>query len=157
MSKSKVRMPKELEKKCHVAIHSATAASAAAGAIPIPMSDAILITAAQIGMVIALGKAFDITLSESAAKSIIGVGLTQQAGRAVVSNVLKMIPGAGTVVGGAIGASTAAALTEALGWVIADDFYRISQGKEPEKIVESAQELKSAFEDLRFSKGPKNN
>ena len=55
MSKSKVHMPKELKKKCQVAIHSATAAAAAAGAIPIPMSDAIPITAAQIGMVVALG------------------------------------------------------------------------------------------------------
>ena len=152
MSRSKVRMPKELEKKCHVAIHSATAASAAAGAIPIPMSDAIPITAAQIGMIIALGKAFDITLSEAAAKSIAGVGLTQQVGRAVVANALKMIPGVGTIVGGAIGASTAAALTEALGWVIADDFYRISQGKDPENIVETAGELKGAFDSLRFSK-----
>ena len=30
MSKSKVRMPKELEKKCHIAIHTATTAAAAA-------------------------------------------------------------------------------------------------------------------------------
>ncbi len=152
MRKSKVHMPKELEKKCHIAIHSATAASAAAGAIPIPMSDAIPITAAQIGMVIALGKAFDITLSESAAKSIMGVGLAQQAGRTVASGVLKMIPGVGTIVGGIVGASTAAALTEALGWIIADDFYRISQGNEPENIVEAAGELKDAFSGLRFSK-----
>lgn len=152
MSKSKVHMPKELKKKCQVAIHSATAAAAAAGAIPIPMSDAIPITAAQIGMVIALGKAFDITLSEAAAKSIMGVGLAQQAGRTVASGVLKMIPGVGTIVGGIVGASTAAALTEALGWIIADDFYRISQGNEPENIVEAAGELKDAFSGLRFSK-----
>ena len=152
MRKSKVHMPKELEKKCHIAIHSATAASAAAGAIPIPMSDAIPITAAQIGMVIALGKAFDITLSEAAAKSIMGVGLAQQAGRTVASGVLKMIPGVGTIVGGIVGASTAAALTEALGWIIVDDFYRISQGNEPENIVEAAGELKDAFSGLRFSK-----
>ena len=56
MNKSKVRMPKELEKKCHIAIHTATTAAAAAGAIPIPMSDAIPITAAQIAMIISLGK-----------------------------------------------------------------------------------------------------
>ena len=43
MNKSKVRMPKELEKKCHIAIHTATTAAAAAGAIPIPMSDAVLL------------------------------------------------------------------------------------------------------------------
>ena len=151
MSKSKVHMPKELKKRCQLVIHSATAASAAAGAIPIPMSDAIPITAAQIGMIIALGKEFDITLSDAAAKSILGVGVTQQAGRAVASNLLKAVPGVGTVVGGFIGASTAAALTEALGWVIADDFYSMSQGENPENIVETAGELKSAFEGLRFS------
>ena len=101
-------MPKELEKKCRLIIHSATTTSAAAGAIPIPMSDAIPITGAQIAMIIGLGKVFDITLS------------------------------------------TAAALTKMLGWVIADDFYRISQGEEPENIVESASDLKGAFDGLRF-------
>lgn len=150
MSKSKVRMPKELKKKCQVAIHSATAASAAAGAIPIPMSDAIPITAAQIGMIIAIGKAFDITLSQAAAKSIAGVGITQSAGRAIVSNILKAVPGVGTVAGGMIGASTAAALTEALGWVVADDFYRISQNEEPENIVENVGDLKGAFDGLKL-------
>lgn len=152
MSKSKVHMPKELEKKCHIAIHSATAAAAAAGAIPIPMSDAIPITAVQIGMIIALGKAFGITLSESAAKSIVSVTLTQQAGRAIASNIIKAIPGAGTILGGVIGASTAAAITETLGWIVADDFYRISEGREPENIVETAGDLKNAFQGLRISK-----
>lgn len=152
MGKSKVRMPKELEKKCHVAIHSATVAAAAAGAIPIPMSDAVPITAAQIGMIIALGKAFDITLSQAAAKFIASVALTQQAGRAVASGILKAIPGVGTIIGGMVGASTAAGLTEALGWIVADDFYRMSQGKDPENIIENASELKSAFDGLKLSK-----
>ncbi len=152
MPKELEKMPEELKKKCRTAIHSATAASAAAGAIPIPMSDAIPITTAQIGMIVALGKAFGITLSESAAKSIVGVGLTQQAGRTVVSGLLKMIPGAGTVIGGMIGASTAAALTEALGWVIVSDFYKMSQGEEPENIVENASGLKDAFDGFKFSK-----
>lgn len=151
MSKSKVRMPKELEKKCHLAIHAATTAAATAGAIPIPMSDAIPITAAQIGMIISLGKAFDISLSQAAAKSLASVGITQQAGRAICSNILKAIPGVGTVAGGFIGATTAAALTEALGWMIADDFYRLSRGEEPENIVETAGELREAFEGLRIS------
>ena len=52
MNKSKVNMPKELKRKCNIIIHSATGASAVAGLIPIPMSDAIPITAAQIGMII---------------------------------------------------------------------------------------------------------
>lgn len=152
MSKSKVHMPKELEKKCHIAIHSATTAAAAAGAIPIPMSDAVPITAAQIGMIIALGKTFGITLSQSAAKSIAGVALTQQAGRAIFTNLLKAIPGAGSVAGGALGAATAGALTEALGWIVADDFYRMANGEEPQNIPETAQDLKVAFDGLRMSK-----
>lgn len=152
MSKSKVKMPKDLEKKCHIAIHTATTAAAAAGAIPIPMSDAVPITAAQITMIIALGKAFGVTLTDAAAKSIAGVTLTQQAGRALFTNILKCIPGAGPIAGGVIGATTAVALTEALGWLVADDFYRISQGKDPENIVETAGDLKQAFDGLRMSK-----
>lgn len=141
MSKSKVRMPKELEKKCHIAIHTATTAAAAAGAIPIP------ITAAQIAMIISLGKIFDVVLSQSAAKSIVSVTITQQAGRALYANILKTIPVAGSV----IGATTAAMITEALGWIVADDFYRMSQGEEPENIVETAGELRQVFDGLRVS------
>lgn len=116
------------------------------------MSDAVPITAAQIGMIIALGKIFDITLSQAAAKSILGVGLTQQAGRTVASNILKAIPGVGTIVGGAVGATTAAALTEALGWIVADDFYRMSQGEDPENnILESVGSLTNAFNNLKSS------
>ena len=63
MGKSKVHMPKELEKKCHIAIHSATTAAAAAGAIPIPMSDAIPITAAQVAMIISLGKVWNFIIT----------------------------------------------------------------------------------------------
>ena len=150
MSKSKVNMPKELKRKCNIIIHSATGASAVAGLIPIPMSDAIPITAAQIGMIIKIGDLFDISLSEAAAKSIAGVALTQQAGRSVASGLLKMIPGVGTLIGGIISGSTA--LTEFLGWVVADDFFRMSQGEDPENIVEVASELKGSFQDVRFKK-----
>ena len=152
MGKSKVHMPKELEKKCHFAIHSATTAAAAAGALPIPMSDAIPITAAQIAMIVRLGNVFGITLSEAAAKSVIKVSITQSAGRALAANLIKAVPGAGTVVGGIIGATTAAGLTEALGWLVADDFYRMANGEEPENIVETAGEIKDVFSGLGMHK-----
>ncbi len=152
MGKSKVHMPKELEQKCHQVIHTAAAAAAAAGAIPIPMSDAIPITAAQIGMIVKLGKVFDITLSEASVKAITGVGITQSAGRMLFTNLVKLIPGGGLIAGGAIGAATAAALTEALGWLVADDFYRMSNGEEPENIAEHARDLGEPFRNLRFSK-----
>lgn len=145
MGKSKVRMPKDLEKKCHVAIHSATTAAAAAGAIPIPVSDTIPISAAQISMIVALGKVFDVTLTQSAAKSLATITLARGAGRAIVANLLKAIPGVGSVLGGIISATTAAAITEGLGWLIADDFYRMHKGEEPENILEIMGDLKNLF------------
>ena len=131
---------------------SPKSAAAAAGAIPIPMSDAISIGATQISMIIGLGKVFDLTLNDSAAKSIAGVALTQQVGRAVVANILKAVPGVGTIIGGVIGATTAAILTETLGWIVADDFYRISEGEEPENIAENANQLSGLFGDCTFFK-----
>lgn len=152
MYKSKVKMPKEIKNKCNIAIHSATVAAGTAGASPIPISDAVVITGVQIAMIVSLGKVFGISLSESAAKSLASVTVTQQAGRAIFSNLLKAIPGAGTLIGAVLGATTAGVLTEALGWIIADDFFRISQGEEPENIVEAAGELQSAFDGLRMQK-----
>jgi uncharacterized protein (DUF697 family) len=161
MAKSKVKMDPEVKKQCQIAIHTATAAAAAAGAIPIPMSDAIPISAAQVLMVVSIGKAFGVSISDSVAKSILGLTLTQRAGRAVASNILKAIPGVGTVGGGVIGAGTAAALTETLGWSIADDFQRIQNDEEPENIIDAAtvDTLRSSvFEGLRMSKdAPKAN
>lgn len=150
MSKSKVHMPKSLEKKCHAAIHSAATAAGAAGAIPLPMADAVPITAAQITMIVALGKVFGVSLSRSAAKSIAGVAVTQHAGRTIFSNILKAIPGANATIGSVVGASTAVALTEALGWLVADDFFRMANGEEPQDIVDAAADIQGSFSGLRM-------
>lgn len=47
--------------------------------------------------------------------STIGAGGATVLGKTVVSNLLKFIPGAGTVAGGAISAGTAGVITAALG------------------------------------------
>ncbi len=145
MRKSKTKMPSDKKNKCGLIIHSATAAAAAAGATPIPVADTIPISAAQVAMIVSLGKVFDLTISNSVAKSVIGVGLAQSVGRTLASS-LKAIPGVGTVIGGAISSATAASLTEALGWIVADDFYRISIGQEPENITEATQNIKDFAE-----------
>lgn len=148
MSKSKTKMPSDKKNKCGLIIHSASAAAAAAGATPIPVADTIPISAAQVAMIVSLGKVFDLTISNSVAKSVIGVGLAQSVGRTLASG-LKAIPGIGTVIGGAISSATAASLTEVLGWLVADDFYRISIGQEPENIAEAASDLKN-FKESNF-------
>lgn len=125
VAKGNVNIPTDKKRQCSKIIHTASAAAAAAGAIPIPMSDTIPITGAQILMIKNLGSVFGLTLNDSLVKSLLAVTTAQQVGRSVATNLLKAIPGVGSIVGGVISASTAAALTEALGWYIADDFYKL--------------------------------
>ena len=100
--------------KCNVAIHTAAVASGAAGFIPIPVADAVPISAAQVTMVIALGKIFGQTLSDGAAKGLIGAAASTFVGR----NLVKLIP----IVGWGVSAAVAAGVTEAIGWICATDF-----------------------------------
>ena len=139
MTKSKVNMSSDLKKECSKVIHTTATAAAAAGAIPIPMSDTIPITVAQIMMVIQLGKVFDVEISQSVAKSILGVNLARETGRKIVTSALKMFPGVGS----------AAALTETMGWIVADDFFRMSKGDKPQDLLNASKELKAAFEEVK--------
>lgn len=132
-AKSARKIPKDIRKKCHAIIHSAAATAGASGLIPLPVADTIPMSSAQVAMVIALGKVFDISISESTAKALASVAIAQNVGKATVSTVFKCIPGLGTVAGMAVASTTGAALTELMGWVVADYFYRVSQGEPVEK------------------------
>ncbi len=99
--------------QCNAAIHTASVAAGAGGAIPIPIADAIPISAAQVIMVVALGKIFDQEISSSAAKGAIAAAASTFAGR----NLIKLIPIAGWIVS----AGVAAGITEVIGWTIAVD------------------------------------
>ncbi|GHV30384.1 GTPase [Synergistales bacterium] len=95
-------------------------AAAAAGFAPVPgVSDALLIIPAQISMIARITKVFGFPFDKAAVTAIVGsfVGTSGAtvAGRAIVSNLLKCIPGVGTIAGGAISAATAAALTGVMG------------------------------------------
>ena len=128
--------------KCNMAIHSASIACGAVGAIPIPMADAIPITASQVGMVIALGKVFNQQISESAAKGLIGAAASTLIGR----NLVKLIP----IAGWFVSAGVAAGVTEAIGWSIAVDFAHASR-KEWER-KKNAEEAAKAYAEAAYYK-----
>ena len=113
--------------KCHGIILTASAAAAAAGGgmAQLPGSDAIPITAAQITMIISLGAVFDIPVSKAAAKSILYGFVGAASGRLVSQMLVGWIPG----LGNAINATTAASITEGLGWKVADKFDREARQK----------------------------
>lgn len=107
------------KKKAHSIVIGAAAGAAAIGAVPIPFSDAALLVPEQIAMMAGITAVFGIPVDKATLTAIlsatIGTGGATLLGKTVVTNLLKLIPGAGSVVGGAISAATAAALTTALG------------------------------------------
>ena len=128
--------------KCNVAIHTASVASGAAGVIPIPVADAIPITAAQVTMVLALGKIFDQEITDSAAKGLIGAAASTFVGR----NLVKLIP----IVGWGVSAAVAVGVTEAIGWTVAVDFAN-SARKEYER-KKNAQDAANAYAEAEHYK-----
>ncbi len=98
--------------ECKTIIH---VASGAAGAIPIPFSDALAIASIQAGMIYKMNDAFGMDLEESVAASLItgllGVTAIEQGARAFV-NMIKFVP----VVGSVAGSTTAVIITEGIGF-----------------------------------------
>ncbi|SFI43471.1 Uncharacterized conserved protein, DUF697 family [Selenomonas ruminantium] len=111
-------MRKIEREKSHIIIHSAAVTSGAAGALPIPGADAAAIVAAQVTMIISLGKVFDVKMTESAATAMATTMIAEHLGKMVAGGLLKLIPG----VGSAINASVAFSITEVIGWEVAEAF-----------------------------------
>ena len=109
----------EKKKRAQAAIATATLAAAAEGASPIPFSDCALLIPTQLGMIASITVifGFDVNKSILAAflSSTLGSGGATILGKTVATNLIKLIPGAGSIAGGAISATTAGVLTAALG------------------------------------------
>jgi len=113
-------MTEDQQAKCHAIIHSASVAAGGVGAglAQIPGSDNAVITPIQLTMTISLGKVFGVSLSEASAKAAMGSLAASTVGRTISQVLVGWIPG----VGNAINATTAAGITEALGWALAKEF-----------------------------------
>jgi len=105
--------------KSSTLVMTTAAAAFGEGFIPLPFSDSLALIPTQLGMLAGITAIFGINVSKNMLKTIItsiaGKAGATFAGRAIVSNLLKMIPGFGSAVGGAISGSTASILTIALG------------------------------------------
>ena len=107
------------KKYAQAAIATATLAAAGEGAAPIPFSDCALLIPTQVSMIVSITVifGFDVNKSIIAAllSSTIGSSGATLLGKTIVANIAKLIPGAGTVAGGAISSATASVITAALG------------------------------------------
>ena len=89
---------KMLEKADNVVL-GFVAATGVTGAVPIPFSDAPLLVAEQVTMMLSINAIFKINVSKDALKSLVtavlGVGGATFIGKTIVANVLKLIPAQG--------------------------------------------------------------
>ena len=104
---------KEAEAKKYIA--AAAASAAAAAATPIPFSDATLLVPIQLGMMAKIAQLYKIKFERAALMAIASTTAATQFGRAAFTGLIKMVPGAGTIVGGVIGAGVASTFTFAMG------------------------------------------
>lgn len=131
-----------LQKKSHRIIHAAALSSAIIGFSPIPFSDAVLLVPVQMTMMARLHRLFGQSFIESVGKSISKEIVIVGFGRSAVGNVLKLVPGVGTVAGGMINATVALTITEAMGWVTVN---MLANGKD---LFDQAMSFRGQFDFL---------
>lgn len=101
--------------RAEVAIKAATGTATTVGASPIPFSDAALLVPIQLGMMASIAVTYGIPIDRSTAASLAATAAATTAGRTVVTNLIKFVPGAGTAVAAPISATVAGTFTYAMG------------------------------------------
>lgn len=109
------------EEKIHGIIHtaSATAAAIGGGMAQLPGSDAVLLMPLQGSMIAGIALVHGHAIDKAMATSLLGTFAATIGGRTVSQFLVGWIPGIGNIVN----ASTAAGLTEAVGWA-ANAYFR---------------------------------
>jgi len=112
--------------KMHGIIHTASAGAAAVGAglAQVPGSDAPIIAGIQTTMIIAIAQEYGVSLTKTAAADLLLTFTATAVGRGISQALVGWIPGWGNVVN----ASTAAAITESVGWA-ADAYFADHQAQ----------------------------
>ncbi len=106
---------KRKAKEAQKAITVAAGSAAAAAASPIPFSDAAMLVPIQLGMMARIAQLYQIRFDRAALLAVASTTAATQVGRSTFTNLIKLIPGAGTVAGGAISAGVATTYTFAMG------------------------------------------
>lgn len=100
-------------------VAAAAVQAAAAAATPIPFADAALLVPIQLRMMSRIALLHNVPVDRATMLALGSVAATTGAGRSLATGLVKLIPGAGTVVGGMIGAGVASSVTAAMGhaWI----------------------------------------
>lgn len=107
------------KKKARKIVAKAVKVAFGEGFVPVPFADAAVLVPTQVGMIAKITAVFGLEVNRAFLMafltSTIGTSGATVLGRALVSNLMKLIPSFGSTVGGVISGSTAAVITTALG------------------------------------------
>ena len=128
-------------KDAETAVKVATAAAGGIGAVPIPFADAPLLVANQVALMTSVAVIFKIGIKEDGLKPLasaaLGIAGAPIIGKTIVANLFKLIPGIGSVAGGAISATVAMAITYAIGSAFIEICKAVKRGELAEKDINS--------------------
>ncbi len=135
-------------------IQQAVAVAAGIGATPIPIADAALLVPNQVTMISRITAAYGLPPARSkalaAAGALLLTGGATMAGRYAVTTLLKFLPG-GFIVGSAISATVAGALTKAVGtaWAQVCEYALALNAKDRDAFLSSPQLTERFLEYLK--------
>ena len=132
----------ELNEKAENAVAIAVAATAATGAVPIPFADAPLLIGEQVALMATICGIYGIDVGKDGLKMLattaLGAGGAAIIGKTIATNLLKFVPGAGSVVGCVISAGTAGVVTLAMGKAFIEVCKAVKLGKLSESDITSS-------------------
>ncbi len=143
----------KMNEKAETAVVTAATVAGGTGAIPIPFADAPLLIAEQVTMMATICGIYKMDIKKDGLKMLataaIGAGGATVVGKTIVTNLLKFIPGAGSIVGGAISAGTAGAITLAMGKAFIEVCKMVKLGKLSEADLTSSKGRKIMKEQFK--------
>ncbi|AQP52758.1 hypothetical protein CBF34_04285 [Vagococcus penaei] len=109
-----------VSKEAKKIIHTAAVAAGGVGVTPIPFADSVILLPIQTAMIVKLYRLNNKKVSAGTKKGIVTSLTVSTIGKGIAGNLFKFFPGVGTVTGGVMNATVAVALTEMIGFSIAD-------------------------------------
>jgi len=138
---------KHKRQRAHAVVVGAGLTAGGVGAAPLPFADAVAIVPIQISMLASISAVWGLPVSTSFLGTLVSGAITGSAGtiagRAAAGALLKLIPGIGSIAGGAISAGVASTLTIAFGEAYITALYLLTKD-DPTKIP-TAEEIRDEF------------
>jgi uncharacterized protein (DUF697 family)/GTP-binding protein EngB required for normal cell division len=101
-------------------VRAAAASAALSAAVPIPVADAMAVLSVNVGMIVSVSAIMGVQMSrgniQTIAGSMLGAMAVAGGGRLIAGEILKFIPGLGSVIGGFITSGVAGSATYGLGF-----------------------------------------